>query len=626
MPRNGGGLCLAGSVVVVAKCPSPGESKTRLIPLTGTTGSAKLATALLADVLSGLSSFLLDQTNEFESSMAIDKILLYAPATAAGRQQMERILRKHNIPFQPEPGEEDDIEDSQHHHRRGFRLPRVRSPRSPRVQWDHNAWTLLPMSNQRIENDHNGSKGPALPLNMKGSFLGCLLSNALQRARQRQHLLMSSVRGFNHSHKSTPGPVIFVGMDAPELPIDELKHAFFHEAPNTARLCPAADGGYGMLSVPYAAPANAIFHNVRWSDPLTAISQLKALSDNNIPCTIGRLMHDIDEPEDVVGLVERLQLNEFRDSLTGVTSPAGTATGSYTVVDDVLLRGPHHVAAFQGNHQSYATGIPSAGSSHNLRRKRSGISKSVSFVTQPVSLPCLYSRQVLIELGLWASMEHRMANKKSSHHHKGNKSKRPDLTIRTRSTTDSQSQALQSSLPSMNDQSSREYSAADSEFPLKPITKATIAKTPKLVKSHVDDNVAAVQRRTFGRVSAAQNSFSTQHETTGTVTVTACNDNNTPTKGLRLRKKFEPSVDAQSTGVELKIPSRKPVPEATPASSRGYTLEEASETTDFEVVEVVIEDQGEYKYDDEIGSLCQDQSKEEFELMNQLTQSSTYTL
>lgn len=585
MPRNGGGLFLAGSVVVVAKCPCPGESKTRLVPLTGKAGSAKFATALLADVLCGLSCFLLDQANEFESSIAVDKVLLYSPATTAGRQQMERILSKHNIPFQPEPGEEHDAEDSLPHHRSGFRLPRVRSPRSPHVEWDPTAWTLLPMSNQRIEDDHTGLKGPTLPPNLKGSFLGSLLANALQRARQRQHLLVSSARGLSHIHKSTPGPVIFVGMDAPELPIDELKHAFFHESPNTARLCPAADGGYGMLSVPHSAPANAIFHNVRWSDPLTAISQLKALSDNNITCTIGRLMHDIDEPEDVVGLVERLQLNEFRDSLTGITSPVGTATGSYTVVDDLLLRGPHHVAAFQGNHQSYAAGIPSAGSSHNLRRKRSGSSKAVSFVTKPVSLPCLHSRQALIELGLWTSMEHRMAKKKDTHHRhqEGRKGKRPDLTIRTRSTADSQSQALQSSLPSviMNDQSSRAYSTADSEVEnLKPIAKASITKTPKLVKSHVDDNVAAAQKKIAEIVNASQNSISAQKGTVGTVTSYDDSNCSAATKGLRLRQNYDPNdancTDAQSSGVGRK------------QGTRCCILEGASETDD--VVEVVIED------------------------------------
>jgi hypothetical protein len=47
--------CLSHTIVVVAKCPIPGKSKTRLIPLLGPEGSAQLAQAMLADVLSTLS-------------------------------------------------------------------------------------------------------------------------------------------------------------------------------------------------------------------------------------------------------------------------------------------------------------------------------------------------------------------------------------------------------------------------------------------------------------------------------------------------------------------------------------------------------------------------------------------
>jgi glycosyltransferase A (GT-A) superfamily protein (DUF2064 family) len=40
-----------GAIVVVAKCPIPGKSKTRLIPLLGKEGSTKLSKAMLSDVL-----------------------------------------------------------------------------------------------------------------------------------------------------------------------------------------------------------------------------------------------------------------------------------------------------------------------------------------------------------------------------------------------------------------------------------------------------------------------------------------------------------------------------------------------------------------------------------------------
>jgi glycosyltransferase A (GT-A) superfamily protein (DUF2064 family) len=49
-----------GSIVVVAKCPIPGKSKTRLIPLLGPEGSVVLAKAMLSDVLTTLSECVSD--------------------------------------------------------------------------------------------------------------------------------------------------------------------------------------------------------------------------------------------------------------------------------------------------------------------------------------------------------------------------------------------------------------------------------------------------------------------------------------------------------------------------------------------------------------------------------------
>jgi 2-phospho-L-lactate guanylyltransferase (CobY/MobA/RfbA family) len=99
------------------------------------------------------------------------------------------------------------------------------------------------------------------------------------------------------------GSVVFLGMDAPEVPVEEIITAL--TTPTHAVLCPAEDGGYGMLSVPPHAPCPQIFQNIPWSQSLTAVSQLKALTDCDINVRLGRLMHDMDEPEDVQKLVQR---------------------------------------------------------------------------------------------------------------------------------------------------------------------------------------------------------------------------------------------------------------------------------------------------------------------------------
>ena len=48
-------VTVGGAIVVFAKCPIPGASKTRLAPLLGEEGAASLARAMLSDILMTLS-------------------------------------------------------------------------------------------------------------------------------------------------------------------------------------------------------------------------------------------------------------------------------------------------------------------------------------------------------------------------------------------------------------------------------------------------------------------------------------------------------------------------------------------------------------------------------------------
>lgn len=73
-----------GSIVVFAKCPIPGKSKTRLIPLLGEEGSVQLAKGMLSDVLKSI--------NGCAQLNGTRKILVYAPGTPAGKGRMEDIL------------------------------------------------------------------------------------------------------------------------------------------------------------------------------------------------------------------------------------------------------------------------------------------------------------------------------------------------------------------------------------------------------------------------------------------------------------------------------------------------------------------------------------------------------
>lgn len=208
------------------------------------------------------------------------KILFYAPPTQQGLEIMREILISLSLYSQP-----------------------------------HQEWVLLPM----------------VSVSLASSDLGDQLTDALVRARQVQV-------EEHHTANALPGPVIFLGMDAPELPLGELVSAFEH--PDTALLCPSDDGGYGMLSVPATADADSIFDGIRWSDPLTAVAQLKNLTDGGVPVRIGQLMHDMDEPDDVLNLCARLRIHHLQDSSLLPSLPNNAKANAAPSVDSKYVSKP----------------------------------------------------------------------------------------------------------------------------------------------------------------------------------------------------------------------------------------------------------------------------------------------
>jgi glycosyltransferase A (GT-A) superfamily protein (DUF2064 family) len=175
-------------------------------------------------------------------------------------------------------------------------------------------WMLLPMASNSILKTGQTSSSPKgqihsgngkatvnfQPSELLSSDLGSKLADALQRVR--------NICGRQN-------PVVFLGMDSPELFIDEITEGIRIASKDTkkAYINPAQDGGYGMLCVPSEAPVE-IFSGVRWSSPLTAVSQMKALSDNGIDTIVGSLMSDIDESDDVFELAKRLCLRSSNET------------------------------------------------------------------------------------------------------------------------------------------------------------------------------------------------------------------------------------------------------------------------------------------------------------------------
>jgi glycosyltransferase A (GT-A) superfamily protein (DUF2064 family) len=239
-------------VCLIAKSPIAGQSKTRLQPFLDANGSALLARAMLLDVLCSVTRVVQKKT---------DLLLFYAPPTEDGRQVMSSILQ-----------EDASI----------YNLA--------------SKWTLLPVSYNPSHFETGNT--PNTVSSVRSSNLSVVLTNAVQTAYQRH---------------SVPTTVVLLGMDAPELPLKELRTILLQPRPtSSAILCPALDGGYVLLSLPPCSRSlvDRIFHPVHpyWSHPLTALAQIKALSDVGISTILGPVTADIDTPDDLQALIARFSI------------------------------------------------------------------------------------------------------------------------------------------------------------------------------------------------------------------------------------------------------------------------------------------------------------------------------
>lgn len=250
---------ISGTIVVVAKCPIPGVSKTRLAKgsgdgdrLVASEHCHLIAKAMLSDVIRHVSLCPYFSGNESN----VLKMIMYAPGSEEGKLIMERVLNECFLSI-----EENEDENST----------------QMRQEWE-----LCPMLKSSTREE------------MKSSNLGILLMDALDNARKYQR------------RKGNVGGVVFLGMDCPEIPIIEILHALKCAENGESLLCPSDDGGYGMLGVPPEVDISRVFSGIRWSNNLTALSQLKALSDCGIPIRIGQVMRDIDEYSDLIDLANRL--------------------------------------------------------------------------------------------------------------------------------------------------------------------------------------------------------------------------------------------------------------------------------------------------------------------------------
>ncbi len=127
----------------------------------------------------------------------------------------------------------------------------------------------------------------------------------------------------------SPGPVVIVGTDSPELRAAHVERAFRALARSDAVLGPAPDGGYWLVGVRRRRGVGDIFRDVRFSTRHALADTLKGLGPH---CDVHFLEYlaDIDDGEDLRRFYERRRARSSHAASPAKTTPAGPETHTGT--------------------------------------------------------------------------------------------------------------------------------------------------------------------------------------------------------------------------------------------------------------------------------------------------------
>lgn len=101
--------------------------------------------------------------------------------------------------------------------------------------------------------------------------------------------------------------VVVIGSDSPDIPAAYIEDAFVQLACAGRRLVlgPAADGGYYLIGMNSFMPP--LFVGIPWSTSSVLEATIVTAKSHSIPVTLLRRWHDIDEPDDLLTLVDNSQ-------------------------------------------------------------------------------------------------------------------------------------------------------------------------------------------------------------------------------------------------------------------------------------------------------------------------------
>lgn len=100
---------------------------------------------------------------------------------------------------------------------------------------------------------------------------------------------------------ASPGPVVLTGTDCPILAPEDLRAALAALDGADVALCPAEDGGYGLIAA--RGPLPVLFEGVPWSTGEVTGATLARAEGAGLSVALLRTIWDVDVPEDYERLV-----------------------------------------------------------------------------------------------------------------------------------------------------------------------------------------------------------------------------------------------------------------------------------------------------------------------------------
>jgi rSAM/selenodomain-associated transferase 1 len=97
-------------------------------------------------------------------------------------------------------------------------------------------------------------------------------------------------------------PIVLMGTDCPELTASHIAQAAHQLIRHDAVLTPVADGGYVLIGL--HAPCPALFADMPWSTPVVAGETLGRMAALNLSVWRAATLHDVDEPTDLVHVLD----------------------------------------------------------------------------------------------------------------------------------------------------------------------------------------------------------------------------------------------------------------------------------------------------------------------------------